>query len=93
MPGTEVDANGGYVRYGQWYVSCHLTGFIVCSDELKILFREFPGGPVIRTQHSHSTAGALVRSLVGELRSHKAGGAAKKKKKKILFRKHYSVNI
>ena len=42
--------------------------------------REFPGGPVVRIPGFHCS-GAQVRSLVGELRSHKPWGAAKKKKK------------
>ena len=42
--------------------------------------REFPGGPVVRTQRFHCQG--RVRSLVWELRSHKPCGAAKKKKKR-----------
>ena len=41
---------------------------------------DFPGGPVVRTLCFHCR-GARVRSLVGELRSHKLGGVTKKKKK------------
>ena len=40
--------------------------------------REFHGNPVVRTPRF----GAQVRSLLGELRSHKPSGPTKKKKKK-----------
>ena len=48
-------------------------------------FGEFPGCLVVRT-HTF-TAGALVQSLVGELRSRKPCSKAKKKKKKRKKRK------
>ena len=40
----------------------------------KSMFWEFPGGPGVRTLHFH----CRVRTLVGELRSHKPHGVAKK---------------
>ena len=40
--------------------------------------RGFPGGPVVKTPHF--TSGTLVRSLVGELRSHMLCSTAQKKK-------------
>ena len=44
----------------------------------KMISREFPGGPVVRTLRSHCW-GPGVQSLVGELKSHKLHGAAKKR--------------
>ena len=38
---------------------------------------EFPGGPVVRTQHGY--AGAWVQYLVEEIRSHKLPDKEKKK--------------
>ena len=43
--------------------------------------REFPGCPVVRTWCFHCLSGALVQSLVGELRSYKPCSTEKKKKK------------
>ena len=49
---------------------------------LKGYFGEFPGGPVVRTPHSHCRGPRFdLWSLVAELRSHKPGSAAKKKKR------------
>ena len=42
-------------------------------------FQEFPGGPVLRIPCFHCQA--RVRSLAGELRSHKPCGTAKKTKR------------
>jgi len=44
---------------------------------VKIQKGELPGGPVVRTSHSHCQ-GSWDPSLVEELRSHKPQGAAKK---------------
>ena len=38
---------------------------------LKILSKEFPCGPVVRTQHSHCGGPCLIPYLAGEPRSHK----------------------
>ena len=53
----------------------------------KTIYGEFPGGPVVRTQHFHRQGGfgAWVQSQVEELRSHKPHSEApppKKQRKK-----------
>ena len=44
--------------------------------------KEFPGGPVVRTQHFHGRGPGFNQSLLGELRSRKPQGTAKTKRKK-----------
>jgi len=50
--------------------------------------KKFPDGPVVRTLHL--TAGALVQSLVRELKSHKPHSAAKNK---MLFRLNNKIDF
>lgn len=54
---------------------------IVDTEALKISFRKFPGGPVVRTVHLHCWR-PWVQFLVRKLRSCKPHDAGKKKKKK-----------
>ena len=50
---------------------------------LDIMFRDFPGGPVVKTLPSNAgMQGVRVWSLVRELGSHMLCGAAKKEKNK-----------
>ena len=56
----------------------------------KTIYGEFPGGPVVRTQHFHcqGEGGAWVPSLVEELRSHKPHSEAplsNKRKEKTTY--------
>ena len=44
-------------------------------------YKDFPGDPVVKTQHFHCTGGACVQSLVRDLRSRKPFSMAKRKKK------------
>ena len=48
---------------------------IVCVE--RVNFGDFPGSPVVKASHFHCR-GHLVRSLVGELRSHMPHDATKK---------------
>ena len=55
---------------------------LICWSSLKVVFpREFSGDPVVKTLHS--LVKTLVRSMVGELRSHKLWSAAKKKRLRL----------
>ena len=50
-----------------------------------LINREFPGGPMVRTQWL--SLQARVQSLVGELRSHKPLGQKKKKEREKFINK------
>lgn len=50
----------------------------------KLSTRDFPSGPMVRTQHSALLPlRAQVQSLVGELRSQKTSGVSKKQRLSI----------
>ena len=53
--------------------------------------REFPGGPMVRTQWL--SLQARVQSLVGELRSHKPLGQKKKKREKFINKKKGEIGL
>ena len=57
----------------------HRAGSVGNLWQLNRHGREFPGCPLVSTQHSHCQG--PVQSLVRELRSHKPSSAGKKKKR------------